>query len=374
MRTLTAGSATRSAGWDGQPALVHCDVLVVGLGPAGAAAARMAAANGARVLAIDRKAEPGEPVQCAEFVPAMIGQDKVIMGRALRQSIVSMTTFVEREGPHHRDNFPGHMIDRRAFDAALVEDAVQAGAECRFSSPVRAIDECGRVTLADTKTIDARVIIGADGPRSVVGKAVGRINAEIAETRQIRVPLLQPSDATDIFLSAEIPGGYAWLFPKGEHANLGLGVAPPWRARLKPLLAGLHDRLVDEGRVGRQVLAHTGGAIPVGGAVDPVAELGGVTVLLAGDAAGLTNPVTGAGINAAVQSGALAGLAGARIVAGDRQAAAAYAEDIDDTFGASIARALARRRAMMDTYADAGRPSGADMRRGWIAFAEYWAA
>ena len=88
------------------------------------------------------------------------------------------------------------------------------------------------------------------------------------------VPLLQPFEATDIFLSAGIRGGYAWLFPKGDVANLGLGVEPAAREELKPLLESLHEHLVSDGRVGAQVLGHTGGAIPVGGMLEPAARCG----------------------------------------------------------------------------------------------------
>ena len=350
------------------------DVLVVGLGPAGASAAAAAARAGVRILGIDRKAIAGLPVQCAEFVPAMLGQDKAVMAQSWRQAILSMTTFVETQSPHVKEQFPGHMIDRAAFDSALVDAARVAGAACEFGVVLRGIDGEGHATLSDGRIVAPRVVIGADGPHSVVGAAIGQVNVEIAETRQIAVPLLQRFEATDIFLSGEIPGGYAWLFPKCDSANLGLGVAPPWRHRLKPLLDGLHARLLAEGRVAAQVLSHTGGAIPVGGMRDPVGMLGSMTVLLAGDAAGLTNPVTGAGINPAVQSGAMAGSAAGAIVRGDGHAAHDYAEALADTFAVSLDRALARRRALMQTFAADRVPTAHDLQRAWIAFPEYWAA
>ena len=75
----------------------------------------------------------------------------------------------------------------------------------------------------------------------------------------------------------------------------------------------------------------------------PRGSLGDTQVLLAGDAAGLTNPVTGAGIAAAVHSGTLAGDAAAAIVAGERSAASDYEEELRSVFGASLERALRRR-------------------------------
>lgn len=354
--------------------MIVADVLVVGLGPAGASAAAAAAAKGAHVIAIDRKSQAGVPVQCAELVPRMIAMECSEIDHARRQHIAAMATYVEDALPHVEPQFPGIMIDRAAFDAALVDQARETGADCRLKHPLRAIDDNGVATLANGSRITSKVLIGADGPHSIVGKASGSPNTEIAETRQITVPLLQSFDATDIFLSAGIPGGYGWLFPKGSVANLGLGVAPPWRHQLKPLLEDLHDRLAEQGRVGREVLAHTGGAIPVGGMRQLVSNLDGTTVLLAGDAAGLSNPISGAGINAAVISGREAGVAAARIVAGESDASEDYEDEITALFGPSLDRALARRRELMAIYASNRMPLASELRKGWIAFDSYWAA
>lgn len=331
------------------------DVLVLGLGPAGASAAAAAASRGCKVVALDRKREAGVPVQCAEFVPALLPVD----GAVLRQRIGSMVTYVEDDAADVQPDFPGQMLDRAAFDASLVARAAQAGAVCRFGSSVVRIAQDGVAHLGEGSAIAARVIVGADGPRSRAGKAIGSVNTELVETRQVSVPLNKPQLATDIFLSAAIPGGYGWLFPKGETANLGAGVSAAHKARLKSIVARLHAGLGE--RVGKEILALTGGAIPVGGMCKTWGRLGGTLVLLAGDAAGLANPVTGAGIDAAVQSGRLAGEAAARA------SPAAYQEELEDLFGAALERALRRRRELLETA-----PSKAALRRGWIAYPEYW--
>jgi flavin-dependent dehydrogenase len=106
----------------------------------------------------------------------------------------------------------------------------------------------------------------------------------------------------------------------------------------------------------------------------PAGEIGRSLVLLAGDAAGLANPVTGAGINPAVISGRLAGEAAADALNGRADAGHRYAEEIEDLFKASLDQALARRRELMRIYARGGRPAAADLQRGWIAFPQYWAA
>jgi geranylgeranyl reductase family protein len=351
-----------------------CDVLVLGLGPAGAAAACAAARAGARVIAVDRKAEAGVPVQCAEFVPALIGQEAGDIAAARRQAITEMVTFVEDETGDTTPDFRGTMISRADFDRLMVDKAMAAGAACHFASPVRSIAADGRARLASGAEIAARVLIGADGPHSLAGKAIGAVNRVLIESRQVTVPLLTPHGATDIFLSADIPGGYGWLFPRGDVANVGVGVEAAAKQRLKPLLLALHDRLAREGRVGREVMALTGGPIPAGGMVGPAGSTGATPLLLAGDAAGLANPVTGAGISAAVTSGAMAGRAAAAICAGTPGAANQYRDDLEDLFGPPLARALARRAELLAHYHNGQQPDRMALRNGWIAYPQYWAA
>ena len=345
----------------------HVDVVVLGLGPAGASAAAAAARAGARVMALDRKRAAGVPVQCAEFVPALLGCEVDDLAASVRQEIDAMETFVEGERPDRTAPFPGHMIDRTRFDAALVGQARRAGADCRLGTRARSIDASGSVVLDDGLRIAAAAIVGADGPRSMAGRAIGHVNRELVETRQVTAPLTRAHRATDIFLSASIPGGYGWLFPKGDVANLGAGVDGAERGRLKAIVAQLHETLVRQGRVGREVLALTGGAIPVGGMLDPCGSLGRAAVLLAGDAAGLANPVTGAGIASAVHSGGLAGEAAARLAAGASHASTDYAQALHELFGAALARAAARRRALAASARDKRA-----LRRAWIAYPEYW--
>lgn len=353
---------------------ISCDVLVVGLGPAGCQAAAEASARGLKVIGVDRRQRPGEPVQCAEFIPALLGNELETPSAARRQPITGMATFVEDLPTDYREDFRGQMIDRAEFDRRLLADAQAKGADCRFGAILRNLDADGGALLSNGVRALAKIIVGADGPRSAVGAAIGQVNRHLVETRQVTVPLLRPYEATDIFLSAGLVGGYGWMFPKGEFANIGAGVAPAAKARLKRLVSNLHARLMAEGRVGPGVVRHTGGAIPVGGMLAPHGRLGKTGVLLAGDAAGLANPVTGAGIPAAVISGRLAGEAAAAIVAGEPGAAAEFEEELTDLFGASLDRAVKRRRDILAVHAEMRLPRPMDLRRTWIAYPEYWAA
>ena len=350
------------------------DVLVVGLGPAGSRAAASAAAAGLTVVALERRQAAGTPVQCAEFVPSPIERDVPGVRAVTAQKITRMLTFVGKVPPRETTDFHGLMLDRAAFDRMLAQQAARDGAECRYRETVLCVDADGSVQTSAGVRLRPRVLIGADGPGSRVGAAIRQVNRDLVDTRQVTVSLVLPHDATDIFLSPDYYGGYGWLFPKGAVANIGVGVAARARPLLKPLLAALGKKLADERRIGTRALALTGGAIPVGGRLRSVGHLGRTAVLLAGDAAGLTNPVTGAGIASAVQSGALAGRAAVDLIGGRAQALDEYEEELADIFDAALGRALRRRRDVLARYADGGRPDARALGDGWIASPHYWAA
>jgi flavin-dependent dehydrogenase len=215
-----------------------------------------------------------------------------------------------------------------------------------------------------------RLLIAADGPRSTVARFLGLPALATVNTRQYTVPLVKRSTETDIWLSDRYPGGYAWLFPKGEYANLGVGMDPRCDADMKTPLNALHRQLANEGRVGGAIVFRTGGAIPVGGLRE---QLVCGNVVFVGDAAGLTHPITGAGIAAAVISGERAGVAArALIAAGQASALNDYEEDIRDQFEASVARALVRRRELDRARRERSADHDAVQRRGWIAFEDYF--
>ncbi len=357
------------------------DVLVVGLGPGGSRAAEAAASAGSNVIALEKRADAGTPVQCAEFVPSMIERDVPQVGDVTAQMIARMLTFIgDDEKPRVTPEFHGRMIDRAGFDAMLADNAATAGADCRHGIKVLGIDPDGTVHCSGGESFRPRVLIGADGPRSRVGAAIGSVNRDLVETRQVTVPLILPHDATDIFLSADYRGGYGWLFPKGAVANVGLGISvdgalpdgKSTRRGLKDMLMSLITRLATERRIGTSGWALTGGAIPVGARLKSAGRLGDTAVLLAGDAAGLTNPVTGAGIASAVQSGTMAGRAAIDYVRGRDAALDDYEEEMGDIFDAALNRALKRRHEVLACYTDGGRPDRATLEHGWIGSPRYW--
>lgn len=350
--------------------LKQVDVLVVGLGPAGGAAASAAASAGLSVLAIERKHQIGVPVQCAEFIPLPIGRYAQTAG-VLQQRISGMTSHLPT-GLNATSALPGLMVDRAAFDQALAQQAVAQGAELWGECRLVRLDAQRCCAVVNTPTgateITYRLLIAADGPHSSVAASLNLPALETVYSRQYTVPLHKPLENTEVWLSADFPGGYAWLFPSGMRANLGAGADKRFTHDLKQPLDALHHSLIEQGIVGADIISLTGGLIPVGGLR---AELVLGNILFVGDAAGLTHPITGAGIAAAVASGELAGEAAAHYLQEhQREALVDYENEIRERYTPSLQHALARRRQRDEDWQTG--MNDAQHRQAWIAFPEYF--
>lgn len=350
---------------------VSCDILVVGAGPAGSSAARAAAWEGAHVLLAERRPVVGLPVRCAEYIPAMlVGQADVGRGYIVQRT-TGMRSFLH--GRCIQDMAaPGCLIDRHLFDQALADAAVRAGARLLTGHSVlgRGADGAVRLAAPDGETLQVRatVIIGADGPKSRVARWVGLGATHCLPSVQVRLPLREKLEHTHIYFDESVIAGYAWLFPKGNVANVGLGMLPPpGRPGLRHVLRRLVRGLTGLGLVEDRVLGSTGGWIPAGAPRPCVAG----DVLLAGDAAGHTHPITGAGIFQAVMGGRMAGRWAAQAVReGNTELLRGYGEEWADFYGETLAHAHQRRR-QWEAYKG---PLDGAINRFWIGFREYYAA
>ncbi len=342
------------------------DVLVVGAGPAGSSAARAAAAGGARVLVVERRRRVGVPVQCAEYVPAQIVRYAPLTDRCIGQRIATLRTYLP-DGETVETPARGYVIDRVAFDQALAVAACRAGA--RIWTQARAIERTAHGVLVQRSgeaiEVRCRVLIGADGPGSIVGEWLNQGNAAYIDAQQVEVVLPASRPSTEVYFDPLYSGGYGWLFPKGDTANVGVGVSRAMGADPHAALAFHLDRLeLGEGAI----LGRTGGRVPSGGLVGPLVV---DNVLLAGDAAGQTHPITGAGVASAVIGGTLAGEAAARAVrAGDLGLLRSY-EDEWSTMRGPLQHALAKRRYLDGHWTDDPARLSALLRETWIAFAAY---
>lgn len=354
------------------------DILIVGAGPAGSRAAEVAADGGASVLLVEKRKKVGVPVQCAEFLHRKVVRKLEVPSKAVAQEVAGMVTHLFG-GVKATSRAPGCVLHRELFDQILCERAVRAGVdllkgtlavepimgEKRGDGPVGAVLENGR--SGKLQKVWAKVIIGADGPSSVVGSWIGQENEELLVAHQRTVKLKEPLEFTEVYLHPDYPGGYGWLFPKGKFANVGVGVERSLGGRPGSALRDLVTALGD--RIGPMV-SKTAGHIPVGGPLKSVVG----SVLLVGDAGGFTHPITGGGIQQAVETGALAGDAAARFISGEESALEGYAKDWKELLGPSLEHALDRRRHMVLSWRKDSHSKEAFealMRRCWIAFKEY---
>ena len=116
-------------------------------------------------------------MQCAEFVPLMVGTEAEFESNYRVQQINSMETFVEGTDKELTPDFSGQMIDRAAFDQSLVSKTCSLGVDTRFSTPFRGVSE-GIVQAGKDAFFKPKVLIGADGPRSLVDRQIGSSNNE----------------------------------------------------------------------------------------------------------------------------------------------------------------------------------------------------
>lgn len=312
------------------------DVVVVGGGPTGASAARHCARAGLDVLVLERCRFPREKV-CGGGVTSA----------ALREiGLPFPPELVEREarylrprwGSKHLDVGPSrpfvHLVSRSRFDQHLLWAARQTGAEVREGVRVTgvALERDRVVVVTPGRAFPARAVIGADGVRSRVARAlrpdlgpreVGLcLAAEVPTDPGQRKNLIEEG----IEVRYGVPRrGYGWVFPKEGRVSVGVGAE--WSAFRRPgpdlvrFLAGSSlpppERALggwDLALLRGRLRAHL---VPFGGRRRPLA---GQRVLLAGDAAGFCDPFTGEGIRWACLSGRLAAEAVARGLREDRLA------------------------------------------------------
>ncbi len=349
---------------------MRCDVLVVGAGPAGSAAAAAAAEGGARVLMLEKKHTIGQPVQCAEFVPRPLLREAGVEEPGVVQEVKGIRSFFP-DGSVHEHNSAGYMLDRATFDRSMAERAVKAGAELMTAATLVSLKD-GRAAFVNDggeTEVEAKVVIGADGPRSTVGFSIGVMNGHFIHAAQMVLPLKEPMEHTEVHFLKRFTGGYAWVFPKGDVANVGVGILQtPLSSDARPvrmLLEIFADRMALDGKIGTSVMSRTGGLIPVGGPLRTVKD----NVILVGDAAGHTHPITGGGIPQAVVCGRMAGTAAARAALEDDMSNLdAYEIGWQNLFGQELDRAVERRRYMERGWEDLDRI----LPRCWVTFREYY--
>ncbi|HYB58864.1 MAG TPA: NAD(P)/FAD-dependent oxidoreductase [Candidatus Acidoferrales bacterium] len=302
------------------------DVVVVGAGPGGSAAARVAAQE-CETLLIEKRQEIGDPVRCAEALPGGVLMEIVGLRNMKKRWISSEIkgarfhapdgTTVDVTSEMFRMEEPlGYILERKIFDRDLAKEAARAGAHVMVRTRATGlIIEDGAVkgvkmnSLGDDFEVRSKVVIGADGIESQVGR-LGGINTalkinDIESCAQYHMENVEVSEHMLDFYFGEkyAPGGYAWVFPKGGHAaNIGLGALGSKLNGRRPVNY-LNEFVADKFQGGQQIELVVGG-VPVSDALKTFVSDG---LMLVGDAAHHSEPLTGAGITLALASGQAAG-------------------------------------------------------------------
>jgi geranylgeranyl reductase family protein len=316
------------------------DAIVVGAGPAGSTAAYRLSRAGARVLLLDRERFP---------------RDKPCGGgltyRAVRQLPVPVDPVVEevvdrfelgfRYGSRFERGGEGPLVlmtQRRRLDAHLAEQAADAGAD--FRDGVRAtgleLAETGATVRFDATSAAAPVVIGADGVNGLTARAL-----ELGARRRHGVALegnLSYVHAREerwrgraVVELGAVPGGYAWVFPKGDHVNVGVG---GWESEGPRLREHLDRACAEYGLPGERLAGVRGYRLPMRRPGDEAVR---GRALLVGDAAGLVDPLSGDGIYEALVSARLGAESALELLEGRAPSLDEYGRRLD----AALARTLA---------------------------------
>jgi geranylgeranyl reductase family protein len=308
------------------------DVLVVGAGPAGSAAAAWAARGGHEVLLADAATFPRDKPCGDGLTPRAVFElrrlgladwlaDKAV-NRGLRAAGFGQTLYLPWPGgslPVH-----GSAVPRLELDATIRDAAIASGAKALDN--VRAVDveRSSRGVSAvrmrrgsDRVTVRCRRLVVADGARSQLGRVLGRTwHRDTAYGVAARAYI--PSERSDdpwISSHLELRGtdgellsGYGWVFPLADgEVNIGVGTlataARPADVNLRQLLAHYTELRRDDWGLRGELRAPWSALLPMGGAVSGVA---GPNWMLVGDAAGCVNPLNGEGIDYGLETGRLA--------------------------------------------------------------------
>jgi len=304
--------------------LIETDILVIGAGPAGSSTAKHAALNGADVILMDKKSEIGAPKRCAEGV-SKEGLSKLGIEPNNRW-VTKELSGVRLISPNGTDVWmredqvklpeAGYILERKVFDKFMAMDAARAGATIMIKTLARGMRKDNNSYIVSCESmgedfeIKAKIVVGADGPESRVGKWGGLKTAVKPKNMESGIQFemvgleMEDPDCIEFYFGSVAPGGYAWIFPKGDDiANVGLGIVSTYtdKSAYEHLLEFVKNCPATKNA--QPVELNIGGD-PVGGMIKNLVK---DHIMIVGDAAGHVNPLTGGGIITALEAGIYAG-------------------------------------------------------------------
>jgi len=315
---MTAGYVSNSAPWGLWRYKMEVECLVIGAGPAGSMAAKELASRGIETVVIEKRQEIGAPKRCAEGVSKhsieklginvhKLGITRTIKGAAL-YSPSGKKVVMEGEG------MEGYVLERKVFEKYLASEAIKEGA--RYMIKTQATDmvmenggwKVSIKNLDGEDEIKAKLVIGADGVESKVGrwaglKTLNRLTDYHSGIQFEMAGVNADENYIHLFFGNEVaPLGYAWIFPKAFSANVGLGILEKGaKMRAYDYLKKFLEEHEDIFKNASPIEINSGG-VPVAHFTEMTAD----GVMLVGDAAQLVNPIHGGGIVRAMHSSIMA--------------------------------------------------------------------
>jgi digeranylgeranylglycerophospholipid reductase len=299
------------------------DVLVVGGGPGGALAAKATAEAGLSVLLVEKRPAIGTPVRCAEGIGKGALAEFIEADPKWIAADIERAVLVGPDGTRFTIDDKvaggkvGYVLDRKMFDRELIWRAAESGAEiqvhARASAPIMIDGKLqGAIIHQHGKTYEvrAKIVIAADGVESKFAKWVGIDTTvplwELETCAQYLVNDIDIDPKANVFYVSNeaCPWGYIWIFPKGPRcANIGIGIAGTKSGkdnRAKDYLDRFMTREFPNGKITELIV---GGVSTCRPPECTVAD----NLLIVGDAARISDPITGGGIYNAMYTGDLAG-------------------------------------------------------------------
>jgi len=305
---------------------VALDVIIVGAGPAGATAARALALSGARVRLVDRARFPRNK-PCGGAVSMRALERFPYLAAAVGRISTRLISRLHVESPNGetaelRSDTPAALMIRRVeFDELLVRLAQEAGAELIEGVEITQVERTSRaisVTTRKGERLDASLVIAADGANSVIARRLGMnpgwrpsaVALDMMEETPFESLTCADPDLLWVSYGYKNTHGYAYIFPKRSHVNVGVGfVLDHYRTSVAEPPYEVQQRFV-RSLCGSGILAgasarrhFTPALIPVGGPLHRTVQ---DRVMLIGDAGGFVNGFSAEGIYFAMVSGDLA--------------------------------------------------------------------